>query len=150
MAKIRGKRELSIKLGRIGPASLLAAREALRRGALAIENRAVEGIVDPPKTGRWYRSKHKKGALHRASKPGEFPAADSGRLHQSITSVETSTQEAVRFETGSNVPYGPMLEFGTSKMEPRPFMTPAFNENVDAIKANVRAAIKRGVRKGSR
>lgn len=146
MAKVRGLKQWNAKIGKIGAKTRAEVRRALQRGALAIENRAVEGIIDPPKTGRIYRSKHRKGALHQASAPGEFPAADSGRLHQSITSVEASTDTTLRFETGGNVDYATYLELGTSRMEPRPFLTPAYNENIEKVKANVRAAVKRGAR----
>lgn len=146
MAQVRGLRSWNAKIGKIGAKTRAEVRRALQRGALAIENRAVEGIIDPPKTGRIYKSKHRKGATHQASAPGEFPAADSGRLHQSITSVEASTQDVIRFETGGNVPYATYLELGTSRMAPRPHMVPAYEENIEAVKANVRAAVKRGAR----
>lgn len=148
---IKGLKQLNIKLGKIGRETRKEVKRALQRGALRIENRAAQGIIDPPKTGRIYPSKHRKGAKHQASAPGEFPAADSGRLHQSITTVPAADNEAViRFETGTNVDYGTYLEYGTANMEPRPFMTPSYNENVGAVKADVAAAVRRGAAKGSR
>ena len=147
---VKGLKSLNLKLGKIGRETQQEVRRALQRGSLRIENRAVQGIIDPPKTGRIYASKHRKGAKHQASAPGEFPAADSGRLHQSITSVEASSASTIRFETGPNTPYGAMLELGTSKMEPRPFMTPAYDENVGKVKVDVQAAVRRGAQKGSR
>lgn len=146
MAQVRGLKQWNAKIGKISAKTRAEVRRALQRGALAIENRAVEGIINPPKTGRVYKSKHRKGATHQASAPGEFPAADSGRLHQSITSVEASTGDTIRFETGGNVDYATYLELGTSRMEPRPFLTPSYDENIDKVKADVRAAVKRGAR----
>lgn len=139
MAKMKGLRELNVKLGKIGPASVEEVHRALRRGALAIERRAVEGIID---SGSARNPK--------PSKPGEFPAAKTGELHQSITSVDASDGTALRFEVGTNVPHGTYLELGTSKMEPRPFMAPSFDAEVPNIKANIRAAVKRGIRRGAR
>lgn len=150
MKGFRGKSTLNLKLGRIGVKTYQEVHRTLKRGALKIENRAVQGIIEPPKTGRIYASKHRKGKKHQASAPGEFPAADSGRLHQSITSVEASTKDLIRFETGPNTDYARMLEEGTSKMEPRPYMTPSYNENEAGIRADVREAVRRGSRKGSR
>jgi HK97 gp10 family phage protein len=147
---VKGLKQLNVKLGKIGAETRTEVRRALQRGALRVENRAVEGIINPPKTGRIYPSKHRKGAKHQASAPGEFPAADSGRLHQSITSVEASKEALLRFETGTNVDYGTYLELGTSRMEPRPFMAPAFDENVGQVRIDVQNAIKRAARKGSR
>lgn len=140
-------RRQTISLGKVAQKAVEEVRRALRRGALKIENTAVDGIISPPKTGRVYQSKYRKGAKHQASAPGEFPAADSGRLHQSITTAEASTGGSIRFETGSNVDYGPHLEFGTVNMEPRPFMKPAFDQNIEAVRQDVRAAVRRGSKK---
>lgn len=59
---------------------------------------------------------------HQASAPGEAPAIDYGVLANSTQSyMETDTKGGV----GVGAEYGPHLEFGTSSMEPRPFMVPA-------------------------
>lgn len=150
MARIVNKRRLNIRLGKIARATVEEVRLALRRGGLAIESTAVEKIVNPPKTGRIYPSRGRKGAKHQASAPGQPPAADTGELHGSITTVENSRPEVIRFETGANGPYAIPLEEGTSKMEPRPYMGPSYDENVAAIREGVRRAIRRGNRKGSR
>lgn len=146
-----GRRSLSVKLNAIGKRTRDEVSKAVRRGSLRIENRAVEGIIDPPKTGRIYSSKYRKGAKHQASAPGEFPAADSGRLHQSITSAMTlEGPDVYRSETGANVPYATWLELGTSKMAPRPFMQPAFDENKEIVERDIRNAIIRGARAGGK
>lgn len=140
---------MTVRINAIGQRTQTLVSQAVRRGGLAIENRAVAGIKDPPKTGRVYRSKHRKGALHQASAPGEFPAADSGRLDQSITSAMTHDgPDRFVSETGANAPHGPFLEFGTSRMEPRPFMGPSFDEVRPQVEASIRRAIVRGARSG--
>lgn len=149
--RMKGVRELRLKLGRIPKAVQREVALALRRGGLAIENRAAQGIIDPPKTGRVYRSRGRKGAKHRASAPGQFPAADTGELHQSLTTVPTKNgPDVIQVNTGANAPYAEALELGTSKMAPRPFMQPSFDENEAKIRQNVRAAIRRGHRKATR
>lgn len=152
MARIVNKRRLNIRLGRIKDETVAEVRRALKRGGLAIENTAVEKIINPPKTGRIYPSRGRKGQKHQASAPGQPPAADTGELHGSITTVENSTAEVLRVETAANAPYAIPLEEGTSdsRMEPRPFMAPSFDENVGSVRENVRNAIRRGSRKGSR
>lgn len=146
-----GRRSLSVKLNAIGQRTAQEVGRALRRGGLAIENAAVDKIISPPKTGRIYRSKHRKGALHQASAPGEAPAADSGRLDQSITSVQTvNGPERYVNETAANAPYAIPLELGTSKMAPRPFMQPSFDENRAAIEESIRQAVIRGARSGAK
>jgi len=135
-AKFSNLRSLNVKLGKVGPQTVNEVRRELQRGSLAIENTAVEGIIE-------------SGAARNPgpSLPGEYPAGKSpGGLAQRITSVEASTPGTIRFETGDNVEYGTYLELGTSKMAPRPHLTPAYDGNVDKIKANVVAAVKRGAR----
>jgi HK97 gp10 family phage protein len=75
---------------------------------------------------------------HRASKPGEPPAIDTGTLRASIMSeVERHGSNvlgrvgpdvekiAAKAPVGTNVNYGYYLEIGTSKMAPRPYLRPA-------------------------
>lgn len=146
-----GRRSLSVKLNAIGRRTGQEVGRAIRRGGLAIENAAVDKIISPPKTGRIYASKHRKGATHQASAPGEAPAADSGRLHQSITSVQTvNGPERYVSETAANAPYAIALELGTSKIAPRPYMGPSFDEVRPQVEASIRAAVIRGARSGGK
>ena len=148
MTRVRGRRELVEKLGKISAATVQEVRRALLRGGLRVENRAVQGIIDPPKTGRIYRSRGNKKKMHQASAPGQFPAADTGELHTGITHAEASApQGVIRVEVGANAPYALALELGTSKMAPRPFMAPALSENTPAIRNDIAAAVRRGSRK---
>lgn len=148
MTKFANRNRLNLTLTGMARDARPAVLRAMRRGGLAIENRAVDGIISPPKTGRIYPSKHRKGRTHQASAPGEFPAADSGRLHQSITTATVRDDAtSIVVETGANVPYATWLEFGTVNMEPRPFMTPAFRENVQGIERNVAAEVARALRR---
>lgn len=150
MAGFSNRNRLNVTLGAMAKAVRPEILRALRRGGLAIENRAAQGIIDPPKTGRIYKSKHRKGAKHQASAPGQFPAADSGRLHQSLTTATVQNDEsAVVVQTAANAPYASHLEYGTSKMEPRPFMTPAFNENREEIRRSVERAVTNAVRRST-
>lgn len=122
----------------------------LVRGGLRIENKAVASIQEQTPGGRPYPSRGRKGATHWASPEGSAPNADTGELHTSITSTTRETENSVIVETGANTPYATHLELGTSKMAPRPFMSPAFRENVDRIEASVRASVRRGVRRANK
>lgn len=146
-------RSFTERINQIGKKTQVELSRAIRRGGLAIKNRAVDGIISPPKTGKIAKSKHRKSTktktyIHQASAPGEFPAADTGALHQSITSVQTKDgPDVFRNETGANTPYAIMLELGTSKMAPRPFMGRAFDEVKPQVQASIRAAIIRGAKR---
>lgn len=61
---------------------------------------------------------------------------DTGALQASITKdVRWSGKKIIgEVEAGLDLIYAKMIEFGTSKMRPRPFMRPAWNENLQWIK----------------
>ena len=65
------------------------------------------------------------------SEPGEFPHAQTGLLRNSIR--EEVDEEEMTAIVGTNVEYGGFLELGTSRMEPRPFLTRTITEEHEAI-----------------
>lgn len=131
----------------IGAAARDEVSRELLRGGFMIENDAVQSIQTQTAGGQPYPSRGRKGAIHWASPPGSAPNADTGELHTSITTTRKETSRSITVETGANTPYAEALELGSSKMEPRPFMAPAFNANVDRVQSNVRAAVRRANRR---
>lgn len=83
------------------------------------------------------------GAGHIPSKPGEAPNADTRLLD---TSIDTIVVGPNRVDVVSNAPYSAALEFGTSRMEARPFMGPAARaktkDAVDLIARAVKASAR--------
>jgi hypothetical protein len=61
------------------------------------------------------------------SKPGQPPAVQTGRLRNSVTH-QAAQPATLLARAGTNVGYGKLLEFGTSKMEPRPWVRPVLSE----------------------
>lgn len=107
-------------------------RAATMRGVVRateeVREDAISLIQNPPKSGRTYR---RRGVEHQASAPGEAPASDTGRL---VNSLETRYDtEALSGTVVTTVDYGPMLEYGTEKMEPRPFLRPALASKQDVV-----------------
>lgn len=72
-----------------------------------------------------------RGTPHRASKPGDPPAVDRGILRSSIAWQAKGRDKRV---VGTNVEYGPHLEFGTRFMQPRPFLRPAAEKLKQQVK----------------
>ena len=101
--------------------------------ALDIQARAQMAIMNPPKSGRIYR---RGNVAHQASAPGEAPATDTGNL---VNSAYTKKLGDSDYETGFTAEYAAALEFGTAKIEPRPYLRPA----VEAVKKAFLDAIKR-------
>ena len=97
-------------------------REVIKGGAQLIRGEAIKSIQTGPKSGRTYE-KYNPRRTHKASAPGEAPASDTGNLVRNIT-VKQKSQDIVTVESGAH--YSKFLEYGTSKMQARPFLFPAF------------------------
>ncbi len=107
----------------------------LRRDILA---RAVaESAQDLRETARELVGKPGAGG---ASRPGEPPRLDSGRLRDSIFARVSA--DGLSAEVGTDLDYGAQLEFGTQRMAARPWLHPAFEASKDRIKARLRAAAR--------
>lgn len=112
-------------------------RQAAMRGVVryigAVETRSVELLMSPPKTGKMY-------GKHQASAPGEAPASDTGRLVNSRTVdlFEGTLTARLTYRTA----YAAALEFGTEKMEPRPFLARSLDETRAEGQAMIAQEIK--------
>lgn len=67
----------------------------------------------------------------------------TGNLKNSIEQKnKTQTSSKVSVDIGTDVDYAAPNEYGTSKMSAQPFLRPALDENSNAIKTKIEAAIK--------
>jgi hypothetical protein len=73
--------------------------------------------------GRSY--KRGKSRYHIASSPGNPPNSDTGAL---VGSIRQAAAGNLTYHIQSSGDYGPLLEYGTSKMSPRKFMGPVFDD----------------------
>lgn len=100
-----------------------AIEEALVETGMLIEGHAKRSIQEGPKTGRVYRRGNR---THQASAPGEAPATDTGTLVSSITySVD---KQGLSVRVGTNLDIGLFLEMGTVRIEARPWLQPALDQ----------------------
>ena len=101
---------------------------------------AIRDIKSAPKSGRVYTTYFYTNAAgkaipygsrppHQASAPFEPPADDTGLLAANINI--TSNNFGFTARVGTPLVYGRYLEFGTSKMRPRPWLVPALREAKD-------------------
>ena len=94
-------------------------------------------------TGKTYQ-KYNPRVTHTASASGQPPATDTGFLGQNITmKVSVESNGSVVGQIISAAPYSKALEFGTTKMDARPFMQPALEKN----KRKIEGMFKKGVLK---
>ena len=117
-------------------------REVIAGGAQLIRGEAIKSIQTGPKTGRIYE-KYNPRRTHRASAPGQAPASDTGNLVSNIM-VERESENIVNVV--SKAFYSMFLEFGTSKILPRPFMFPAsekaFPKIVEVVTKKVNETVR--------
>ena len=63
---------------------------------------------------------------------------DTGRLRNSISHARDDEAAYI----GTNVEYAPYVELGTSRMKPRPFLTPAAQDHAEEYRDIIEAALK--------
>lgn len=85
------------------------------------------------------------GKNHVASLPGEPPNADTGSLDRNI---ETVIIKPLHVQVSSNAAHSAPLEFGTSRMAARPFMSPAAQRKRPEVVELVVGAINKVLRGG--
>ena len=115
-------------------------QEIVKGGAQLIRGEAIKSIQTGAKSGVVYQMYNPRRE-HRASAPGQAPASDTGNLVSKII-VKQKTRNITNVESNAN--YSAFLEYGTSKMQPRPFMLPAFEKSKKPI---LDATFRRVVRK---
>ena len=110
---------------------------AVRATAQAIRNDAIVSIKSHLSAGRAYT----RGTVtHVASKPGSAPNQDRGTLTRNI---RVTMNDDLTAGISSNAPYSAALEFGTSNIDARPFMTPAVEGQRVKHKERLQKAIMR-------
>lgn len=99
-----------------------AAQESMRQGKHGRDYRKAwrqEGKKKAPK------GQNAKGPRNVSSAPGEAPAVQYGRL---IGSVAFERPRRLLRRVGTNLDYGRFLELGTKRIQPRPWLRPAYKQ----------------------
>jgi HK97 gp10 family phage protein len=119
-------------------------KDRMVQSCVAVRNEAVD-LLTGPRSGLWYYVtsgvKSKRRRKYQASAPGEPPAVVTGILRKSVT-WETQNEGigivgyvgSEEGRAGTSTKYAKWLEFGTSKMKPRPWLRPAFEKAQVAVK----------------
>ncbi len=113
-----------------------AAMIGVLAGTEMVAEEARRLIMRTRKSGRLYV---RRGVKHRASAAGQAPASDTGRL---VGSIKTKYQPRELAGTvTASAKYAPFLEYGTRKMQPRPFMRPALANKSKQVTAVIQREI---------
>lgn len=143
MAKITGAQKHTSTLRRIrGPAMRREVGKAIHAAAGLVADEAALLITTGSSGGQVKGSKHE----HVRSKPGEAPNAEFGTLDRSVHAEKTGDLTAIAV---ADADHAAPLEFGTSKMEARPFMAPAAKKITPSAVRLVEAATARVIKGGT-
>ncbi len=137
---IQGHKELSRTFRELVTVSGNLARQEIKAAVLDIQRIAKRKVSGHGSGAVYVRG----GTSHQASKPFDPPAKDIGNLATRVGSAD-----AIAFENDQltatfgprNYPIASYLEFGTSKMAPRPFLFRSFEEARPKIIRNMEKAI---------
>lgn len=105
-------------------------RSAYIAGGKLVESEAKKSIQNV--SMGTYVTRYREGGAskqHIAAAPNNAPNTDTGRLVSSINTEVESGWVVV----GTSLKYGGWLEFGTTKMNARPWLMPALDKNNDII-----------------
>jgi len=108
--------------------ALFQTKRKMNRSVDIVRNHVVESIQRGAKTGETYELYNPR-RTHTASAPGQPPATDTGFLVSNVSTKVKTQGKKVIGQIVSSAPYSVHLEFGTTKMRPRPFMQPALQKN---------------------
>jgi HK97 gp10 family phage protein len=108
-----------------------AAEKAVNDSANNVAKEMKKSILTGSKSGRQYFI---KGRRHQSSAPGQPPANSTGQLVRSIKVKKTNNGQEVTIDAE----YAAFLEYGTSRMRPRPFIMPALMK----VKKNLLSKLK--------
>jgi HK97 gp10 family phage protein len=138
---VRNTDRLISKLSKLPIAARSGIGKALATSVVELDAYAKEKIQGGSRSGRIYQ---RRGVSHRASAPGEFPKADRGGLAPTL--FKAVGADKLRAWFGSKLNYAAFLEFGTSRMEARPWLRPTFKANEKSIRERIRAAVREAFR----
>ena len=121
--RIDGLDELNKTLSELPSKFEQEAGRLVNRTAQNVRTNAIN-LIRTPSMGRTYE-KYNPRRTHTASKAGDAPNIDTGRLINSLNVTRSGSTSA---EVRANVEYAAHLELGTRNMAARPFMTPAVEQ----------------------
>jgi HK97 gp10 family phage protein len=135
MPKITGKARVAARIRAIASEEVVrAVGAALFVGGELVRAEASHMITEGAVSGK----------NHVPSLPGNPPLEDTGTLR---THIETTQVAPLKVEVSSNAPYSAALEFGTSKMAERPFMSPALQRKRKEVAEGIRRAVNEAIKR---
>ena len=145
-ARIIGEKDVMRALDKLSEAMAGKVLEmALIAGGLEIMNAAKE--VVPKITGSLSRSIHIGGFT--GDSPGYDPSGDLAKHNVEYSDIKGNKGEKHKAEIhiGTNVEYGSAVEYGTGRRMAKPYLRPAFDENLEIAKKQIAETLRSQLRK---
>lgn len=142
---VRGADKLIRKLNSLPMELRSGIGAALTVSVMEMDTYAKQQISGGGRSGKTYR---RRTVTHQASGPGEFPKSDTGEMVSSLFFRVAADKLSAFF--GTKLAKGRWLEFGTSRMRARPWLSPTFKANVAKATTRVRNAVNEALRRASR
>ena len=140
--ELQGGDQLAAALRAYGAKAEKHVGDAVNATGLELRGEIVKAYQRGPASGRTYE-KYNPRRTHTASAPGEAPATDTGRL---ASSVNYKREGAMSATVGSEIVYAAMLEFGTSRIDPRPAWVPAAEAMRPKFRQRLETALARAAK----
>ena len=129
---------VNLKINKAAFDSLINEATKVTEGAADVmANEMKKSILTGAKSGQQYFS---NGRRHQSAAPGQAPANNTGALVRSIKVKKNGREATISIEKD----YAIYLEFGTSKMRPRPFIIPAFLKTKKWFSDKLKAIASKG------
>lgn len=139
--EIKGLEALRLSLNKFVFDLDKAIDDAVRLTAFAVQKEAIN-LIRTPSIGKKYRKS--ETVIHIASKPGDAPNTDTGRLIGSIEFTHDRGSQ-VAF-VGTNVDYGAILELSMN----RPWLEPAKDNEIGGFSDRMSAVLDDQIKKAGR
>lgn len=131
--KIEGLKKYAKSLDKRIAGDVKAFQDEIAEAAFKTQELAVKSIQKQSMGAQYGK--------HIASKPGEAPNTDTGRLVQSIK-IDDSKIKQFQMRVGTNLKYGAFLEFGTTHIKKRPWLRPAFKIAIKGFGGKLRQRLR--------
>jgi len=140
--ELEGGDQLAAALRAYGAAAEKHVADAVNATGLELRGDIVKAYQRGPASGVTYEKSNPR-RTHTASAPGQAPATDTGRL---ASSVDFKREGPMSATVGSQVAYAAMLEFGTSRIDPRPAWVPATEAMRPKFRRRLETALARAAK----
>ncbi len=140
--QLEGGDQLAAALRAYGAKAEKHVGDAVNATGLELRGDIVKAYQRGPASGMTYE-KYNPRRTHTASAPGQAPATDTGRL---ASSVDFKRDGPMIATVGSTVAYAAMLEFGTSRIAPRPAWVPATEAMRPKFRQRLETALARAAK----